>query len=164
MMGSPLFWDGLLVDWYPNLSIHHMGHPFGRTIRALPGRFNRKGAVGYHHRRWFACALPPGFLILLPVESCGSWWSLCHWRLGDQLLGAWQKGLRAPWWHLWIWICVPSRKCGHTKDGKSLEQKASESRILVFQSMAFGFPRFSKIVPCSLRKKIYNFPPAHGSS
>ena len=99
MMGSPLFWDGLLVDWYPTFrsttwDIHL--DPFGRSPRALPGRFNRKGAVGYHHRRWFACALPHGFLILLPVESCGSWWSLCHWRPGDQLLAAWQKGLRAP--------------------------------------------------------------------
>ena len=57
--------------------------PFGRSPRALPGRFNRKGAVGYHHRRWFACALPTWFSHSSP---CGKLWflvvsmSLKTWR------------------------------------------------------------------------------------
>lgn len=55
-----------------------VGVLFGDQSKKKTMEFNRTWALGYHHRRWFACALPHGFLLLLPVESCGSWWSLCH--------------------------------------------------------------------------------------
>ena len=94
--------------------------------------------------------VPGGLYVIEDVETN-------YWKPGSKVYGHLGGTCESE-------FVFPPGNVAMPKMATSLEQKASESRILVFQSMAFGFPRFSKIVPCSLRKKIYNFPPAHGSS